>query len=385
MKQNGQGVAEYIIIVLLVVAGIVVALRYFGSDIAVTLNNITTSVSVLSTAEGKIRANKANGDAESSGSDREADVHDSTASETDSAETKTASVFPKPNESVQDKVNRLRAKRPGSKEEDYRRAFKFDWSSLSLIAALIIIVGFTVVFIRGGKKRKRLASSIKFDGKQVEDGQALVEFIFVAITFLFVLLGVIQLAMCLNAYTMVRYAAYNAARAAIVHANDPSSRQHYMMEAARISLLAIFPKHGRATHQLGIVENYNSSRDMDQNPNLNYSRQPITQVTVIPHPGQADSGGFRFDDIQSVDKAYITVKVKHHYELMMPLVNRLLFYVYLKYHNASGFDEDKQESIMRMTRITDIERRQGGEFYKIKYRIPIIAHYTMPLQTDFIQ
>ena len=83
--------------------------------------------------------------------------------------------------------------------------------------------------------------------KQDEKGQALAEFVIVVITLLFTILGVIQLALALNAYSLVRYAAYNAARAASVH----SGSQEKMEDAARISLLAIFPRHGRADHRLG--------------------------------------------------------------------------------------------------------------------------------------
>ena len=53
-----------------------------------------------------------------------------------------------------------------------------------------------------------------------QTGQAMVEFVIAAITFLFTILGVIQLALVLNARTMVQYSAYNAARAGVVHGGD---------------------------------------------------------------------------------------------------------------------------------------------------------------------
>ena len=65
-----------------------------------------------------------------------------------------------------------------------------------------------------------------------EQGQGMVEFVIIAITMLFTILGVLQMALVLNAYTLVRYAAYNAARAGIVHGGNLDQ----MKEAERISL-----------------------------------------------------------------------------------------------------------------------------------------------------
>ncbi len=104
------------------------------------------------------------------------------------------------------------------------------------------------------------------------------EFVIIALTMLFTLLGVIQLALVLNAYTMVRYAAYNAARAGIVHGGDRDK----MVEAARQSLLATFPSHGRASSALGMMENYQASVATDQNTVLNnFFGKPITDVEII--------------------------------------------------------------------------------------------------------
>ena len=379
MNRDGQGAAEYIIIVVLIAAGIILALRYFGSDISVVFNNMSISVAALSTP-GK------NGDAhevEGGGSVTQKWFASNGEQPTDTTESELTRPQKHTGETIQEKVDRLRAPRPGTTAKDDYRGFSFDWQTLTLIAGVIIFIGLGIVFF-GGRRRKRGENSARLnfrDGQQ--GGQALVEFIFIAITFLFVLLGVIQLAMCLNAYTMVRYAAYNAARAAIVHANDPSSMRYYALDAARQSLLPIFPRHGVASNQVGMVWNYEEAREIDQIPNIRFSGAPLTQVTILPNAGQI-AGNQRFDDPNFAEYAYITVKVKHYYRLMMPLVNRLLFYVYLKYHDAGGFDRDNQESLMRMARVTDFERRYG-EFHGVEYRIPIIAHYTMPLQTDYIQ
>lgn len=205
-----------------------------------------------------------------------------------------------------------------------------------------------------------------------EGGQAIVEFTFIAITFLFVILGVIQLAMVLNAYSMVRYAAYNAARAAIVHGGSPEK----MREAARLSLVATFPRHGVADQRRGYMENYYAARDTDHVAGLKYFGKPITSVAVVNH----DCGGVvTFDDPADSDRGLITVQVVHQYQLVIPMVNRMVFWLYHLMDSGGSYGGQSLDYIAQQT---DKERR-GGEFYHIEYRIPLVAHYTMRLQSDY--
>jgi len=241
-----------------------------------------------------------------------------------------------------------------------------------------------------------------------ERGQAMVELLFVSITFLFVILGVIQLAMCLNAYALVRYAAYNSARAAIVHGAD----QDKMEEAARLSLLAIFPTHGRADHPRGMTENYLGAKipspsslftkSVDQDSILTflttkYFFRPITEVKIIDN-NSAEGSVVTFDDAADSEKGVITVQVSHLYELVIPLVNRIIFYLHKR---ISGFDpldfvesgldnpiqyllEDVSDlTLDHLALRTHRKRLSGGTLSGVNYRIPIVAHYTMRLQSDW--
>ena len=202
------------------------------------------------------------------------------------------------------------------------------------------------------------------------------EFVIIALTMLFVLLGVIQLALVLNAYTMVRYAAYNAARAGIVHGGDKDK----MVEAARQSLLATFPSHGRASSALGMMENYQGAVATDQNPLLNnFFGKPITDVEIINN-GANCGDVVTFDDPVDTPNAAITVKVTHYYELVIPLVSRILFYVYTELRGGGGYNN---EDINQLTAITDGKRRVSGQFRDIEYRIALHGFYTMRLQSDF--
>lgn len=210
-----------------------------------------------------------------------------------------------------------------------------------------------------------------------ELGQALVEFLFISVTFVFVILGVIQLALSLNAYAMVRYAAYNAARAAIVHGGD----EQKMLEAARISLLPIFPKHGRADHPLGVIDNYVAAQATDQNGALTFFEEPITQVSILGKDHIDYGQTITFDDPRHAKDAYLTIQVVHQYELVIPLVRRIVFWVYMKAHNKNPWNHDY--TLNQLSKITSETRKPGRSIHDIEYRIPLVAHYTMHLQSDF--
>ncbi len=205
----------------------------------------------------------------------------------------------------------------------------------------------------------------------------MVEFTLIAITFLFVILGVIQLAMVLNAATLVQYAAYNAARAGSVHGGDLEK----MTEAARVSLLAVFPRHGRADQVRGMTENYLASLATDQEPfDYTYFHTPITTVKILNNQNLPCGTVVTFDDPKTADKAYLTVQVVHQYQLVIPLVNRMLFWVYERFKLGEGYTG---HSLDYISKETDKMRRVSGQYKEIEYRIPLVAHYTIRLQSDY--
>ncbi len=208
-------------------------------------------------------------------------------------------------------------------------------------------------------------------------GQAIVEFTLIAITLIFTILGVIQLALVLNAYSMVHYAAYNAARAAIVHGADKNK----MQEAARLSLLSTFPSHGRADNLKGYYQNYLSAKDTDNDPNLTESGKPITRVEILNKNNLACDEVVTFDDPVDAKKAILTVRVVHQYQLVIPMVNRMLYYLYKKVIAGEG---DHGETIDNLAAVT-AKMEKTGEFQDIEYRIPLVSFYTMRMQSDYVQ
>lgn len=211
------------------------------------------------------------------------------------------------------------------------------------------------------------------ESASTQAGQAIVEFVLAAITFLFVILGVIQLALCLNAQALVQYAAYNAARAAAVHGGD----QKKMEEAARLSLIAIFPRHGIADTAAGFTDNYLGAVASDKLPGLTYFNfdEPITTARITNIPCNTT---VTFDDFTEADNQLITVEVVHHYELVIPLVNRIVFYVRKMVKGGQGYSG---EGIDTLAAAADKERRTGT-FKDVEFRIPLVAHYTIRMQSD---
>ena len=211
--------------------------------------------------------------------------------------------------------------------------------------------------------------------KSAESGQALTEFVIIAITFLFVVLGLMQLAMVLNAQTLTKYAAYNAVRAAIVSSAD----QGLMEEAARLSLVGTFPRHGVADTRLGFSSNYLAAKAVDRLPAYADSLEPITSVRVTQPSGLPSGTVITFDDPAQADLAVITVQVVHNYELVIPLVNRILFFVYERFRRG---ESGRGESLDALSAQSNVLRT--GRYRDIEYRIPLVAHYTMRLQSDYV-
>ncbi len=393
---RGQGLAEYIIVAILVAIILIVAVRYFGSSVSNQFESATSEISSLEeggkTAEaGSADAAKASGEAgaasrysRQSGDDYEDASSSSTSRKSSSTGgTKGGSGAAGGGAEDEDLTESLGKDGVGLREVNPAEDLIIDSQTLWFLGLIIVAAGIGIAMHFGkdrnkkkGKKEKKKQKKEKrnpFSKRSNSDGQAMVEFLFVAITFLFTILGVIQLAMCLNAYALVRYAAYNAARAAVVHGADEDK----MLDAARISLLAVFPRHGRADTGLGMTENYLGALATDELPIFSYYLEPITEVSIVDNFNA--SGVITFDDPEDFDKAFLTVQVVHRYELVIPLVNRIIFFIYKLWREEGG---RSGRDLLQASAETDRLRR-SGDFQGIEYRIPLVAHYTMRLHSDY--
>ena len=383
-NSSGQGLAEYIIIVILVALLVIFGIRYYGGSIFGQFQNATEEINVASSRggsdasapvhDGGASSARSVGDSASAGGDAEVDISDVS---------RTESAASNGEDELSQKVSSLRTGVGDTDDKAVVESIQLNWSTLATIAGAILGLGVFVVF-RGFQKQKKRAEGGKpkkkglfarfGGGPKGEDGQAIAEFTIIAITLLFVILGVIQLALVLNAYSMVRYAAYNAARAAIVHSGDEGK----MLEAARLSLLATFPSHGRADTPRGLTQNYLGALATDSLPFLTDFNEPITRVELMAREGLSGGSFVTFDDPKNAKNAVITVKVVHLYELVIPLVNRILYRVYRMNSGGGGYGGQTMDELSAST---DRERR-GGSLDDIEYRLPLVGFYTMRMQSD---
>ncbi|GEM_PF-6721180 len=390
LNSRGQGLAEYIIICVVVAIVLILAVRFFGGTVSGKFQNATQEITQLRegdrdvpTTEGISTGSSTQGRGDGGGSqDSGGKLRASTGGE--------ASGSGKAGSGSADggALANLRPDGVGLKESTPLEAIAISWTTLGLLFGLACCGAvYYLLQMRKGKQKKPVAKAKK-DKKKLfslggrgkkDSGQAIVEFLFIAITLLFTLLGVMQLALCLNAYALVRYAAYNAARTAIVNGGD----EEKMREAARISLLGTFPKHGRADTRRGFMANYLGAKEVDGLQALPASMgnsDKITEVRIVDNNGLSSGDVVTFDDPEEGQRGVITVEVKHYYELVIPLVNRMVFYMYWRWNQG----DYRTRTLDNVAAEVDPMRRPGGEFYDIEYRVPIVAHYTMRLQSDYV-
>ncbi len=396
---NGQGLAEYLIIVVIVAVAVILAIRYFGGSVGnqfsdanqkLTKAGSSDTVSKSSKNDTSDGSNEVSDDSsnrlakESGGSSRSDGSNSAGLGDPSGGIGDAPSGEGEDIDALADSMSRGVGDDTGSKPIEQ---IEISWGTLAFLAFIICCLGVYLVARfskkvrkqsdKGKKKKKKsFFDSVGPSKKSDQSGQAMVEFVLSVISFLFCILGVIQLALALNAYTLVRYAAYNAARAGIVHGGDLGQ----MREAARISLLAIFPRHGRADHLRGFTENYLGALATDQNPINTQFLEPITQVRIIDNNALPSGKVVTFDDPVEGENAIITVQVVHRYELVIPLVNRIIYYIYQRIRTFQGY---QQETINNLSAETD-RLRKSGNLRDIEYRIPIVSHYTMRLQSDYV-
>lgn len=384
-SESGQGLAEYLIIVVIVAIVVIVGIRYFGGSVTNQFQNVSGSI------DSPTGARVSEGDGQHSGAPAgtSAGGEGDEGVKTSGGERKGKTAR---SQTTSRNIDQEIAALNNEAETESRPidSLDLDWQWLLIIGGIISVVAVCYVFAYLDKEKKSQKKAERKSrvgtllgafrrGKKNEGGQAMVEFVFSAITFLFVILGVIQMALMLNAYSLVRYAAFNAARAAAVHGGNEDK----MKEAARLSLVAMFPRHGRADTAAGFVDNYLGAKVTDSNPLGTVGDGAITQVKILDNNGVSAGGVVTFDDFTEGSKGVITVQVVHYYELVIPLVNRILYYIYKRHQLGLGAFGGiiGGDDIIELSATTD-KLRRTGLLSGLEYRVPIVAHYTIRMQSD---
>jgi hypothetical protein len=211
-----------------------------------------------------------------------------------------------------------------------------------------------------------------------EDGQAMVEFAIVFPVVFLLFLVIVQTALLMTARQIVHYAAFNAARSAIVGDEDNEVRA---WRAAQIACIPISPKFQPpdAEYLKGIIEDLaedilssglNLAEEISKNPQLASGLMDIKDSLLgfdifknsayLPQDFQSWLGlaaglllidvlcGNEFGDVlfrfpaafclteveleYSRDNNDVEAKVWHYYALRVPIVNRIFFLAFKEFH-----------------------------------------------------
>src|SRR3954468_22643195 len=170
-----------------------------------------------------------------------------------------------------------------------------------------------------------------------ESGQAIVEAAFVLPAMIFLILCAIQLAQIQQARLLAEYAAFNAARAGIVHSGDPE----VMHDAALLSLL---PSAGRTDN----FENLGKTLLKLKAADTVLTALATPRVRVFVHgPKQADFAKYGahlngreidFDDVRpgATEATLLEIQVRYLYEMHVPFANKLIQTIWMATHVGKG-------------------------------------------------
>jgi hypothetical protein len=207
-----------------------------------------------------------------------------------------------------------------------------------------------------------------------ESGQAVVEAAIVLPLCLVLILCTIQIAQLQQARVLLEYAAFNAARAGVVHdgENEAEGTAGPMHDAAALSLL---PSFGRTDGFAALTRTWAQFRAREAL--LRGVRLPLLRVSVL-NPRRADFARFGehldgqeidFDDVrpQAVDTNLLSIDVRYLYELRVPFANKLIQNAWLlRPRGAAAADHAALA----------LAAGQGHYF------VPLHAFYTMRMQSN---
>jgi hypothetical protein len=160
--------------------------------------------------------------------------------------------------------------------------------------------------------------------RRSEQGAAAAETAITIMTFLIVILGIIQVTLAINAKLLVNYAAYCAARAGIVHNGD----QQRMEQAVAVALTPLLAESdspsalglGYAKAQLNLALGLLRIERLSPNSKRfqrDYDKRFFPEYTQY---GGAPKG----NDLAKLDENLLTVRVTYYFPLEVPLINQIL-------------------------------------------------------------
>lgn len=163
--------------------------------------------------------------------------------------------------------------------------------------------------------------------RRSETGAALAETAITIMTFLIIILGIIQISLVINAKLLVNYAAYCAARAGIVH----NGEQRQMENAAALALSPLFTG---SPSLAGVAQGYGRAQLELLKGNLPFMGINVEILSPGPERFRDDYKKRFFPELQRygeapkdpsfLDDNLLVVRVIYFYPLRIPVINTLL-------------------------------------------------------------
>ncbi|MCL2012346.1 MAG: pilus assembly protein [Cystobacterineae bacterium] len=221
--------------------------------------------------------------------------------------------------------------------------------------------------------------------------------------FVFLILGIIQLALMHQARSMTKYAAFKAVRAGILHNADKKA----MELAALAVLLPVISEKSGGSQGAETVKSTRSASDyakkmgdlknnqFPENSGLKYAQVAICSPTSGEAGSQPGQGTNLFDypetpnSLQKLKSKKLSIELTFNYRLFIPFVDRVIFYISRgqEAQHATLFKD-----VVRMnTTATGVTGpkdspesiRKSLANQKV-YVVPIRAKYALRMQSDFV-
>lgn len=150
-----------------------------------------------------------------------------------------------------------------------------------------------------------------FGDRDLQSGQAMVEFVLAFPIQLVLVLGIIQLSLLLIGRQVLHYAAYSAARSALVYDSDPALASSSAQRAAAMVCTCIAGPSGGETGREISVPGWGPAGGSDR---LRYDKQSDEKTHVDPTD-------VRFEETDNAGS--VAVLVRHDFELLVPIAGPL--------------------------------------------------------------
>lgn len=262
-------------------------------------------------------------------------------------------------------------------------------------------------------------------------GQALLEFFFAVLIAMVFILGVLQIGMLFNAHSMVKLAAFNAARAAIV-ARDPDGPENpvtleEMRKKARLAafltLVPIIPEGfvpsnlsdfsqffsmsgiqalGRSALEYTCCQDvaplFDAPRNAGQRNFIDVKFVPATSSDPANDSEISLSGPIEFDDRGQSANNVIKVVVTWQYPLVIPIANRIIIAAVRPVVYFAALVEATSNPILAAQVVefrNDVERTPVwalgtsldqflalDNIMRLSWRVPVRGSYVMRMQWD---